>query len=307
MKEDNQNVFNNSQKVYFFKFDNNLKKNNLLFIMSEESLVKSVFIDGDKSYFSSKGAVDRLKKDLKSNDQDKLKNSTYFKEGWTFEIVSQSEIEIKVKIVNVQDLKANNAPRVLECDERRNMLKMKLKNMTERNGSITNLKTKLKDKIPADLLACYLELKKKKLPVPLLDPYEVLTKKEEFKNIVFTMIKSFGNIKGNNNPIIEYYRLLWKYLDNQTLDTTLNTTLKKESIPVINNKEDNFIDQLRNERLKKAEMDAEEELKRIYASIGINTSNEEKNTNKEENTNKDEINSNKEEDDLNNLLKKINL
>jgi hypothetical protein len=163
------------------------------------------------------------------------------------------------------------------------MLKMKLKNMRERNGSITNLKAKLKNKIPEDLLACYLELKKKKLPVPLLDPFEVLSKKEEFKNIVFTMIKSFGNIKGNNNPIIEYYRLLWKYLDpnNQNLD----------SLPI--NKEDNFIDELRKERLKQAEIDADEELKRIYASIEIT---EEINT-------QEEINNN----DINDLLKKINL
>jgi hypothetical protein len=261
--------------------------------MSEENEVISVFIEGDKSYFSSKGAIDRLKKDLKNNDQEKLKNSTYFKEGWTFKIVSQNEIEIKVKIINEQDLNTNNAPRVLECDDRRKMLKTKLKNIKERNGSIINLKTKLKNKIPEDLLACYLELKKKKLPIPLLDPYEVLTKKEEFKNIVFTMIKSFGNIKGNNNPIIEYYRLLWKYLDNQTLnlDKTVNITSKQESISVINNTKDNFIDQLRKERLKQAELDAEEELKRIYASIGINTREEEIN-----NT-----------EDLNNLLKKINL
>lgn len=262
--------------------------------MSEESSVKSVFIDGDKSYFSSKGAIDRLKKDLKSNDQDKLKNSTYFKEGWTFEIVSQSEIEIKVKIVNVQDLKANNAPRVLECDDRRNMLKMKLRNMSERHGSISNLKTKLKDKIPADLLACYLELKKKKLPVPLLDPHEVLSKKEEFKNIVYTMIKSFGNVKNHNNPIIEYYKLLWKYLslDLESSESPESSKpSKKVDVESTNKIEENnnFIDQLRNERLKKAEMDAEEELKRIYASIGI------------------QDNDNKENDDLNNLLKKINL
>ena len=31
-----------------------------------ETQSKSVFIEGDKSYFSSKGAVDRLKRDLKN-------------------------------------------------------------------------------------------------------------------------------------------------------------------------------------------------------------------------------------------------
>ena len=99
---------------------------------------KSVHIEGDKSYFISKGAIDRLKRDLKNNDANKLENDEYFKEGWTYQILLKSELEIKIKIVNKVDLETNNAPRVLNCDERKKFLKDKIKQMRNSNLSSVN-------------------------------------------------------------------------------------------------------------------------------------------------------------------------
>jgi hypothetical protein len=46
-----------------------------------EDVPISVIIEGDKTFFASKSAIDRFKKDLKKNDFVKLSNNDYFKEG----------------------------------------------------------------------------------------------------------------------------------------------------------------------------------------------------------------------------------
>ena len=81
---------------------------------------KSVVIEGDRAMFATKGAVDRLKRDLRVNDQEKLKTNDYFREGWTYKVVSSDDNEIKVKLVNLQD--EAGKPRALESDERRKTL-----------------------------------------------------------------------------------------------------------------------------------------------------------------------------------------
>ena len=49
--------------------------------MSVEVPPKSVIIEGDKTFFASKAAIDRFKKDLKNDDKVKLEKNDYFKEG----------------------------------------------------------------------------------------------------------------------------------------------------------------------------------------------------------------------------------
>jgi len=258
---------------------------------------KSVHIEGDKSYFISKGAIDRLKRDLKNNDVEKLQNNEYFKEDWTYQIVSQSDLEIKVKLVNKIDLANENKPRVLNCDERRQFLKDKMKKMRNQ----TPIKSKVE--VPKDLMREYLSLKKYKLKVDLLDPGVVLSNPEEYKNTVHTMVQSFGMFKGNNNPVINYYKSLAKHLDLPTTyigdknDTNTQNILKQVQ-EIVNNKNrspelensleqleetknilktaqnkiettNSFVEQLQMERQILVENEVDIEMKKIYESMGI--------------------------------------
>jgi len=230
----------------------------------------SVHIDGDKSNFITKGAIDRLKRDLKNDDKSKLEINDYFKEGWTFKLVSKSDAEIKVEI-----MKKDVAPLKNEVNEKRLMLKDKLKAMRSNRTSVTNLKSKMKNSsVPEDLLEAYMALKKVKLPIPILDPAETLAHPLEYKQQVYTMVQSFGFYNGKTNPIINYYRLLAQHMG---LPTTVQPTVQpttvqpttvqptvQESSPTINN---SFIDELRTQR---GENIIDEEMKNIYAKLGIN-------------------------------------
>lgn len=184
-----------------------------------DSQVKQIHIEGDKSFFVSKNAVDRFKKDLRNNDTEKLKENDYFLEDWTYELVSENETEMRVKIVNKV-----KGPRVLPCDEKRQLLKSKIFKMTNDRTSHDNIKNK--SIVPKDLLNEYLALKKHKLPMELHDPAKVLSNPEEYRNIIHTMVKSFGMYKGNNNPVINYYRSLEKHLEEKVKEPGLTNATK---------------------------------------------------------------------------------
>jgi len=257
--------------------------------------VKQIHIEGDKSFFVSKNAVDRFKKDLRNKETEKLKENDYFLEDWTYELVSENDTEMRVKIVNKV-----KGPRVLPCDEKRQLLKSKIFKMTNDRTGHDNIKNK--SIVPKDLLNEYLALKKHKLPMELHDPSKVLSKPEEYRNIIHTMVKSFGMYKGNNNPVINYYRSLEKHLEEKvkeptqqnTTATQLSTTATKLSTN--SNNKRTLMSQLKNDILgppppipddtmdvtkdfiQKLQLDREsisaeeidEDMKKIYESMGIN-------------------------------------
>jgi hypothetical protein len=249
-----------------------------------DSQVKQIHIEGDKSFFVSKKAVDRFKKDLRNKDTEKLQENDYFVEDWTYELVSENETEMRVKIVNKV-----KGPRVLPCDEKRQLLKSKIFKMTNDRTSHDNIKNK--SIVPKDLLNEYLALKKHKLPMELHDPAKVLSNPEEYRNIIHTMVKSFGMYKGNNNPVINYYRSLEKHLEEKVNEPNTDTTATKLSTN--SNNKNTLMSQLKNDILgppppvsddtmgvtkdfiEKLQLDRdsipiEEDMKKIYESMGIN-------------------------------------
>jgi len=231
------------------------------------SEVKSVLIEGDKSYFVSKGAIDRFKRDLKNDDKEKLMMNDYFKDGWTYQLVSNINNEIKVKILNKLDIAGK--PRALEATEKRQLLKKRLNEMRTDRFSQSTLKTKLKT-VPSDVADAYLSLKKAKLPISIHDPAEVFAKKEEYKNIVYTMIQSFGAFKGTNNPVINYYRLLAKHLEIPTevpQQTHQQTHQHNEECNHEEQSASDFLEKMKTQDLKK---EVESEMDNIYKSMGIN-------------------------------------
>lgn len=220
---------------------------------------KSVLIEGDKAMFASKGAVDRFKRDLRLNDETKLKSNDYFREGWTYKMLSSSDSEIKVKLVNMKDLAGEN--RVLESDERRKMLREKLRLMRQQKISPNKLKTSLKGKVPEELLDAYL-MSRRAFPKYIIpSPDEMLNKPEENKPLVHTMVQSFGAIRTTNNPLIHYYKLLAKHL-GLPMDYVPPQTEQQKST-------NEFVNMLRNQRQETVNTEVDAEMSEIYKSLGI--------------------------------------
>lgn len=257
--------------------------------MSVEVPPKSVIIEGDKTFFVSKGAIDRFKKDLKNDDKVKLAKNDYFKEGWGYKILSKIDNEIKVQILNNSDVVVEGVvqPRVINCDEateRRKLLKQKLKDMLGGRERQVSVKSKMKN-VPEELVDAYLQLKKVKLPVSLPDPSQVLANKEEYKNMVFTMIQSFGDFKGGNNPVINYYKLLAKHMGlptmpmgtrpqggaKQPIGTETKADISEKIAESAPDTANEFLEKLRKQKNSKELVEVEDEMKKIYESIGIDS------------------------------------
>jgi len=226
---------------------------------------KSIIIEGDKTLFTSKAAVDRLKRDLREDNKEKLAINNYLNEGWTFKIISNTDTQIKIELIKQEKENVINEPIVSEQDERRKILKERLKMARINKLSPVQIKQNLKNKVPSDVLDAYLKLKKVQLKVPVPPPDLVLSKPEEFKKIVHTMVQSFGMFNGTNNPVVNYYRLLAKHLDLPTTFIPPNSTSDKP-----NDQTNDFIEMLRKQRDNNIKDTVDDEMKEIYKSLGVN-------------------------------------
>jgi post-segregation antitoxin (ccd killing protein) len=229
---------------------------------------KSIIIEGDKTLFTSKAAIDRLKRDLREDNKEKLAINNYLNEGWTYKIISNTDTQIKIELVKEEKENVINEPIISEQseqDERRKILKERLKMARISKLSPVQIKQNLKNKVPSDVLESYLKLKKVQLKVPVPPPDLVLSKPEEFKKIVHTMVQSFGMFNGTNNPVVNYYRLLAKHLD---LPTTFIPPKPANDKP--NEQTNDFIEMLRKQRDNNIKDSVDDEMKEIYKSLGIN-------------------------------------
>lgn len=217
---------------------------------------KAVIIEGDKSGFFSKSSIDKFKNDIKSGKTVNPKNYLY--DGWVYSIVSTTDNEIKVSLEN------KNAPKQVKKadDQTRQMLRMKIKEMEKSRLAPSQIKTAMRDKVPEDLLGAYMTVKKfNQIKVPIPSPDQVLSKPDEFKPVVQAAIQSFGMFRGTTNPIVNYYKLLAKHLD---LPTYYIPPTPQENEPV-----NPFLAQLRQQREQDISVEVDDEMKKIYESLGI--------------------------------------
>ena len=223
---------------------------------------KSIIIEGDKTLFSTKTAVDRLKRDLREDNKKKLLVNDYFKEGGSYNIISNSDTEMKILLVNIE-----KKP-IIDNESKKKMLKEKLKLMRQNKLSFSQITQNLKNKVPSDVLDAYIQLKKVhlKLPIPIPQPDVVLSKPDEFKPVIYSMIQSFGMFKGKNNIIVNYYRLLAKHLGLPTAFVPPNPQIEQS-----NNPSNEFIEMLRKQRNDNETDEIDDEMSKIYDTLGINT------------------------------------
>ena len=227
----------------------------------------SVFIEGDKTKFVSKSAIERFKRDLRSNDSEKLKTNDYFVEGWTYILNSSENNQMKVNVVETETHK-----------DRLNVLREKLKQKITRKPSLSQIRTPLKNKVPDDILQAFINLKKTNNTTPIISPEQILAKPNEYFNMLQTTI---NNYKGNTNPIINYYKSLMKHLKNIPTIQTPQPLPQPLPQPQPISSERTFIKDLKDQLVMDNEMkdiynqlgikqeEEDDEMKRIYESLGI--------------------------------------
>jgi hypothetical protein len=191
----------------------------------------SVFIEGDKSLFVSKGAIDRFKKDVKEIKADAIDSSKYLKEGFTFKITS----------------KDNNITAIIKTDqevlleEKRLLLKQRLNNAKkQRSGEANKQLESLKRSVPDKLFKSYTNLVRNYQLSNIPAPNDVINNPERFKAQISAIMSTKGlvsNDQGMSSALKNYFNTLGKFLGMEDLDinNTNNVSNNYERIVTTNN------------------------------------------------------------------------
>ncbi len=173
----------------------------------------NVFIEGDKSGFNSKNAVDKFKQAVKSSATFDLAdlNKKYVKAGFVVEQVDRSSNEVRFMIgkANHEVKKQEQpAPELSEKEQRRQMLKAKINLMRQDRTNSVYHKAKSNSNVPADVLAEYMKLKKiSKMPIP--EPNEIFAHPEEYKPVISMLLQNnMMKQLPSTHPYVRYFKLI---------------------------------------------------------------------------------------------------
>ena len=168
----------------------------------------AVFIDGDKTAFVSKAAIDKFKQSVKSNPNVVLKElvEKYVKPEYNLELVSSDTNEYKYKVIvkPVQKLKKEKT----EKEQRHELLKAKLNLMANARTNRDYHKAKTSGNVDHEILVEYQKLKKMtKMAIP--EPSEILANPEQYRPML-SMVLSNSIMKqhGSSHPYVRYFTLL---------------------------------------------------------------------------------------------------
>ncbi len=198
----------------------------------------NVFIEGDRSSFVSKTAVDRFKNEVRASSDklDLIDNSKYLKEGFVFNITIK-ENTITAKICNEEELKLEN---------KRKELKNRLRGAQRcRGGEQYKQLESLKRTVPDKIFKSYVNIIKNYGGANIPSPLDVIENPDKFRTQISTIMgtsKPVSNDMKLSNNIKQYFTSLGKFLciepanvnlesDNADI-TTFNrpTTQKVEKI-----------------------------------------------------------------------------
>lgn len=169
----------------------------------------NIFIDGERSLFLSKTAVDRFKTDVKKQDTqnfDHIDSSKYLVEGYTFDI-TKKENNITAKICNIVELQKEN---------KHKELRQRLKNAQRcRGGEQYKQLDSLKRTIPDKIFKSYVNLIKNYGVNNIPSPLEVIENPDKFRTQISTVTgtsKQVSNDVKLSNAIKQYFASLGKFL-----------------------------------------------------------------------------------------------
>jgi hypothetical protein len=180
---------------------------------------KNVCIEGDKSFFNSKIAIEKFKTCVKNMDLTESKlnldelQKKYIKPGFKLNIIKYDPNDENI----IFELSIDN-----KHEDNRKMLKEKIKSLKKNRTNSDYHKAKQDDNVTDEILKEYNNLKKiTKMPVP--EPSEILSNPEQFKPLLNMVLnnKMVGQM-GTNHPYIKYFRLIADKLN-----------IQQESTPVI--------------------------------------------------------------------------
>jgi hypothetical protein len=187
------------------------------------SEIKSVFINGDRTKFLSKGSVDRFKKELRKKTNDNLKNinvedSKYLEDGYVFDI-KYNDNTFNVNIVTLEEYTK---------DERRKMLRKRLRQAQyNRSGQVKQQMNSLKRSVPDKLFKSYMNLMKQYNFKDVPSPKDVIENPERFTRQISAMMGQLGMVSndGNaNNALKKYFNTLGDFMGIEPMNFNIQQT-----------------------------------------------------------------------------------
>jgi hypothetical protein len=190
----------------------------------------SVSVEGDKSGFVSKTAIDRFKSTVRSNlnfDMGEL-SAKFVKPDYHLELVSKTSNEVKfmldkvaesskeiVEITEESSQLSTQTPNSIEPSnllddkkKRKEFLRAKI-NMMKKDRTNSGYRTaKSNENVSDEILNEYVKLKKiSKMPIP--EPTEILSNPEQYKPII-SMVLGNNMMKqlGSTHPYVKYFKLI---------------------------------------------------------------------------------------------------
>ncbi len=177
----------------------------------------SVFIEGDRTLFVSKAAIERFKKDVKEvSHTDLIDNSKYLKEGYCFNFVKKDN-DI---IANIISTSINTTTKPVEpsvnLEEKRRQLREKLyMNRRARAGEAFKQLESLKRTVPDKIYKSYSNLMKNYGLPNIPAPDEVINNIDKYRTQIATVMgltTQVCNINGASNAIKRYFNSLGQFL-----------------------------------------------------------------------------------------------
>ena len=167
----------------------------------------SVYIEGDRSLFISKTAVDRFKKDVKEKKPDMLNFQSYLKEGYSFKITTNDSV-ITATIISTKEE---------QLEEKRKLLRQRLnrsKNIIMKNEEKEKLES-LKRVLPDKLFKTYKDLVTKFQMPNIPSPTDMIKYPDRYRQQISTIMSTLNKVSDDNvanNAIKKYFNAMGNFL-----------------------------------------------------------------------------------------------
>jgi hypothetical protein len=181
---------------------------------------KSVVINGDRTKFLSKNAINRFKKDIKTVDIKKInmEDGKYLENGYVFDI-KYKDNTFNVNIITLEEHTKN---------EKRKMLKNKIRqSQYNRSGQVKEQMNSLKRSVPDKLFKSYMNLMKQYKFDSVPSPKDVIENPERFKRQISVMMGQLGMVSNDNNAnnaLKKYFNSLGNFMGIEPMDFNIKQT-----------------------------------------------------------------------------------
>ncbi len=200
----------------------------------------NVLIEGDRSVFLSKSAVDRFKKDIKELNQnskcDAINSSKYLKEGYVFKTVIEND-SIKVNIISLEQEKEEML--LKQKEESRKQLRDKLKQMRDnKTGQVRKHLETLKRTIPENIYKSYYNLIRNFQMPNIPAPDDVINNVDKYRTQVATIMGLGGRVSNDQRASVyikKYFNDLGQFLGIEPIDINKISEGMAQNKQVVNN------------------------------------------------------------------------